>query len=76
MTLDVAAIFTRVDTLATACFESIKVEVNGVGLLSTRIAMVSMSGRLELTVIGTTAPFSAISGTLIWMSGLSMVAEL
>ena len=70
-TLELSASFKRVDTNGSVPSGISKIADNGVGFFSSMIAIVCVFGSLDSTETGTRAPFSAISGPVIWISLLS-----
>src|SRR4029078_3352490 len=72
MTLDVWPIFTRVFTHGSVPSGMLKLAARMLGFFSTSSAIDSVFGSLLWIVKGTTAPFSAMSGEVIWMSLLSV----
>src|SRR5262252_198725 len=68
---DVSAIFTRVVMKGSVPAGMSKSADSVLGFFSIRIAIVSVLGIALSIVIGTTAPFSAMSGAVIWICALS-----
>jgi len=69
---DVSAIFTRVVMKGSVPAGISKSADSVLGFFSIRIAIVSVLGTALSMVIGTTAPFSAMSGAVIWIWALSV----
>src|SRR5215467_157469 len=69
--LEVSAIFTRVVMKGSVPGGMSKSADNVLGFFSMRIAIASVLGIALSIVIGTTAPFSAMSGAVIWICALS-----
>src|SRR5499427_3388342 len=70
--LEVSAIFTRVVMKGSVPGGMSKSADSVLGFFSIRIAIVSVFGMPLSIVIGTTAPFSAMSGAVIWICLLSV----
>ncbi len=68
ITLPVLPIFTRVEAKGIVFALKLKLAIKGIGLASAKMLMLSTPVMSVETVTGTTAPFSAISGALIFMS--------
>jgi len=76
VTSDVLPIFIRVETKPFVFSPRLKVAAKGETFSATTILIDSVLAILLVTVTGTTAPFSAISGALSLMSPLVVVLEL
>src|SRR5712671_653102 len=72
-TFDVCPILMRTDAYGSAPFDMSNVAVKGNGFFSAMMEMLSVLGILLVIAIGTTAPFSAISGAVMAMSLLSLM---
>ena len=68
MMSDVLPSFIRVETNGSAPFCNIYVDVIGDGLFEAMIVIESTFGSVDETVMGTTAPFSAMSGAFNFIS--------
>ena len=73
---EVSPILIRVETSPPECSDSANDAVRGAGLFSAMMATDSAFAMSNFTVMGTMAPFSAMSGALIRILSVSTVSDV